>query len=209
MSVCVLRMSHLLLHVDRLVMAGFVYAIFDNEESVYQILHTCSTKIDRTLDDGRCEYYLEVYSQRPSSRRKSVSVRFVPSHDQQPGTNFALFRFRLFLGSWWVMSRTVQVRHQRLLVSRKILNGQQKTILHPMDTPVGSNVSVRRNVSIEQSLSELCMEWWRRTPWLGSVRNYSVMWSMRLSIPIETSIPLVNTHSSGRDDLQGPVPFVE
>ena len=53
-------------------MAGFVYAIFDNEESVYQILHICSTKMDRTLDDGRCEYYLEVHSQRPSTRRKSV-----------------------------------------------------------------------------------------------------------------------------------------
>lgn len=53
-------------------MAGFVYAIFDNEESVYQILHTCSTKMDRTLDDGRCEYYLEVHSQRPTTRRKSV-----------------------------------------------------------------------------------------------------------------------------------------
>ncbi len=36
-------------------MAGFVY---ENEESVHQILHTCSTKTDRTLDDGRCEYIL-------------------------------------------------------------------------------------------------------------------------------------------------------
>jgi len=55
-------------------MAGFVYAIFDNEESVYQILHICSTKMDRTLDDGRCEYYLEVHSQRPSTRRKSIQI---------------------------------------------------------------------------------------------------------------------------------------
>lgn len=71
-------------------MAGFVYAIFDNEESVYQILHTCSTKIDRTLDDGRCEYYLEVYGQRPSSRRKSVSARFFSSFSRQTGTNALL-----------------------------------------------------------------------------------------------------------------------
>ncbi len=55
-----------------LVMAGFVYAVYGNEESVHQILHTCSTKTDRTLDDGRCEYYLDVYSQRTTSRRKSV-----------------------------------------------------------------------------------------------------------------------------------------
>ncbi len=56
----------------RLVMAGFVYAVYENEESVHQILHTCSTKTDRTLDDGRCEYYLDVYSQRTTSRRKNV-----------------------------------------------------------------------------------------------------------------------------------------
>jgi hypothetical protein len=71
---------------NSLVMAGFVYAIFDNEESVYQILHTCSTKMDRTLDDGRCEYYLEVYGQRPSSRRKSVSARFVSFFTAQTRT---------------------------------------------------------------------------------------------------------------------------
>jgi hypothetical protein len=57
-----------------LVTAGFVYAVYENEESVHKILHTCSTKTDRTLDDGRCEYYLDVYSQRTSSRRKSVSI---------------------------------------------------------------------------------------------------------------------------------------
>ncbi len=56
----------------QLVTAGFVYAVYENEESVHKILHTCSTKTDRTLDDGRCEYYLDVYSQRTSSRRKSV-----------------------------------------------------------------------------------------------------------------------------------------
>jgi len=58
-----------------LVTAGFVYAVYENEESVHKILHTCSTKTDRTLDDGRCEYYLDVYSQRTSSRRKSVRIR--------------------------------------------------------------------------------------------------------------------------------------
>jgi hypothetical protein len=57
-----------------LVTAGFVYAVYENEESVHKILHTCSTKTDRTLDDGRCEYYLDVYSQRTSSRRKSVRI---------------------------------------------------------------------------------------------------------------------------------------
>ncbi|CAF1016162.1 unnamed protein product [Adineta ricciae] len=54
--------------------AGFVYAVYENEESVHKILHTCSTKTDRTLDDGRCEYYLEVYSQRSSARRKSIQI---------------------------------------------------------------------------------------------------------------------------------------
>jgi cytoplasmic polyadenylation element-binding protein len=54
--------------------AGFVYAVYENEESVHKILHTCSTKTDRTLDDGRCEYYLDVYSQRTSSRRKSIQI---------------------------------------------------------------------------------------------------------------------------------------
>jgi hypothetical protein len=58
-------------------MTGFVYAVYENEESVHQILHTCSTKTDRTLDDGRCEYYLDVYSQRTTSRRKSVRKDFI------------------------------------------------------------------------------------------------------------------------------------
>jgi len=53
-------------------MAGFVYAVYENQECVHQILHTCSMKTDRTLDDGRCEYYLDVYSQRTTSRRKNV-----------------------------------------------------------------------------------------------------------------------------------------
>ncbi|CAF1326576.1 unnamed protein product [Adineta steineri] len=56
------------------IMAGFVYAVYENEESVHQILHTCSTKTDRTLDDGRCEYYLEVFSQRTTLRRKSIQI---------------------------------------------------------------------------------------------------------------------------------------
>ncbi|CAF0977421.1 unnamed protein product [Rotaria magnacalcarata] len=53
---------------------GFVYAVYENEESVHKILHTCSTKTDRTLDDGRCEYYLDVFSQRANSRRKSIQI---------------------------------------------------------------------------------------------------------------------------------------
>ena len=53
-------------------MAGFVYAVYENEESVHRILHACSTKTDRTLDDGRCEYYLDVNSQRTGFRRKNV-----------------------------------------------------------------------------------------------------------------------------------------
>ncbi|CAF3378066.1 unnamed protein product [Rotaria socialis] len=56
------------------IVTGFVYAIYENEESVRQILHTCSTKTDRSLDDGRCEYYLEVFSQRTTSRRKSIQI---------------------------------------------------------------------------------------------------------------------------------------
>lgn len=62
-----------------LVLAGFVYAIYDNDESVRRILHACSTKTDRTLDDGRCEYYLDVFTHRTHGRRKSVrqSVRFL------------------------------------------------------------------------------------------------------------------------------------
>jgi hypothetical protein len=60
--------------IRKLVTVGFVYAVYENEESVHKILHTCSTKTDRTLDDGRCEYYLDVYSQRTSSRRKSVRI---------------------------------------------------------------------------------------------------------------------------------------
>ena len=61
---------------SKLVTVGFVYAVYENEESVHKILHTCSTKTDRTLDDGRCEYYLDVYSQRTNSRRKSVGIVF-------------------------------------------------------------------------------------------------------------------------------------
>ncbi|CAF1480135.1 unnamed protein product [Adineta ricciae] len=55
-------------------MAGFVYAVFENEESVHRILHACSTKTDRTLDDGRCEYYLDVNSQRTGFRRKNIQI---------------------------------------------------------------------------------------------------------------------------------------
>jgi len=76
-------------------MAGFVYAVYENQECVHQILHTCSMKTDRTLDDGRCEYYLDVYSQRTTSRRKNVKkiILKIP-------INFSFSRFKLFLGLW-------------------------------------------------------------------------------------------------------------
>ena len=118
---------------------------------------------------------------------------FLPSIARQEPM-LPLFRFKLFLGSWWVVNRTIQVRSRLSLVSRKILNGQQRTILRPTDTLVGNNVSVRPNVSIEQSSSELFMAWWQLLPWLGFVRNYSVTWNMQLSTRIETNIPLVNMH---------------
>ncbi len=79
-------------------MAGFVYAVYENEESVHQMLHICSTKTDRTLNDGRCEYYLEVYSQRSNSRRKSVGKIILKPSNQ----NLFFFRFKLFLGLWLV-----------------------------------------------------------------------------------------------------------
>ena len=55
-----------------LVTTNFVYAIYENEELIRRILYICSTKTERTLDDGRCEYYLEVYSRQATSQRKSV-----------------------------------------------------------------------------------------------------------------------------------------
>jgi hypothetical protein len=78
-------------------MAGFVYAVYENEESVHQILHTCSTKTDRTLDDGRCEYYLDVFSQRTTSRRKNVKKMFFVENQIK---TLGFFRFKLFLGLW-------------------------------------------------------------------------------------------------------------
>ena len=110
----------------RLVMAGFVYAVYENEESVHQILHTCSTKTDRTLDDGRCEYYLDVYSPRMNARRKSVGVKH-PARESQRSPRS---RFKSFLGSWCVVfvhgERTKRIDRRALsflggfaMVSRK------------------------------------------------------------------------------------------
>jgi hypothetical protein len=96
-------------------MAGFVYAVYENEESLHQILHTCSTKTDRTLDDGRCEYYLEVFSQRTTSRRKSVGKIIVKILNK----NFVFFRFKLFLGLWLVFAiRMMIARHLLHLLGR-------------------------------------------------------------------------------------------
>lgn len=124
-----------------------------------------------------------------------VRDSFLPSVVRQEPM-LSWFRFKLFPGSWWVVIRTIQIRCRLSLVSRKILNGQQRTILRPTDTPVGNNVSVRPNVSIERSSSELFMAWWQLLPWLGFVRNYSVTWNMPLSTRIEINIPLVNMHTT-------------
>ncbi|CAF1252002.1 unnamed protein product [Rotaria sordida] len=56
---------------------GIAYAIYESEEFVHHILHICSTKTDRSLDDGRCEYYLDVDSQQTTSRRKSIEKYFL------------------------------------------------------------------------------------------------------------------------------------
>ncbi|CAF0894980.1 unnamed protein product [Rotaria sordida] len=53
------------------------YAIYENEEFIHHILHICSTKTDRSLDDGRCEYYLDVDSQQTTSQRKSIEKYFL------------------------------------------------------------------------------------------------------------------------------------
>ncbi|CAF4681702.1 unnamed protein product, partial [Rotaria magnacalcarata] len=55
-----------------------------------QILHTCSTKTDRSLDDGRCEYYLEVFSQRTTSRRKSIQI--IPWFVVSSSTEYSLLK---------------------------------------------------------------------------------------------------------------------
>ncbi|CAF2686816.1 unnamed protein product [Rotaria sp. Silwood2] len=89
---------------------GFAYAIYENEESVHQILHICSTKIDRSLDDGRCEYYLDVYSHRTTSRRKSIQIIPWFVEDSQwlaEGDSYTNWEQRL--GSTECINRTVFV----------------------------------------------------------------------------------------------------
>ncbi|CAF1029571.1 unnamed protein product [Didymodactylos carnosus] len=54
--------------------SGYVYVIFDHEQSVHQLLRVCSQKNERNLNDGRCEYYLDVPSHRTSARRKSIQI---------------------------------------------------------------------------------------------------------------------------------------
>ncbi|CAF1196802.1 unnamed protein product [Rotaria sp. Silwood1] len=89
---------------------GFAYAIYENEESVHQILHICSTKTDRSLDDGRCEYYLDVYSQRTTLRRKSIQIIPWFVEDSQclaEGDSYTNWEQRL--GSTECINRTVFV----------------------------------------------------------------------------------------------------
>lgn len=94
-----------------LVTTGFVYAIYENEESVRQILHVCSTKTERTMGDGRCEYYLEMYSRRATSRRKSVRK---VHHLTEKHAHLLFFRFRLFLGLWFVFQRQWRIESHLL-----------------------------------------------------------------------------------------------
>jgi hypothetical protein len=96
------------------VVAGFVYAIYEHEESVHRILQSCSTKTDRMLDDGRCEFYLNVYRHyRGYGRRKSVRVEllvgYVDSH--------LSFRFKSFHGLWCVPSTERSSRWSKCLCS--------------------------------------------------------------------------------------------
>lgn len=52
--------------------SGYAYAIFDKESSVHELLLACCQQPQRN-SDGRCEYYLNLNSQRSASKRKSVS----------------------------------------------------------------------------------------------------------------------------------------
>ncbi len=54
--------------------SGYAYAIFDKESSVHELLLACCQQPQRN-SDGRCEYYLNLNSQRSASKRKSVSHR--------------------------------------------------------------------------------------------------------------------------------------
>jgi hypothetical protein len=51
--------------------SGYAYAIFDKESSVHELLLACCQQPQRN-SDGRCEYYLNLNSQRSASKRKSV-----------------------------------------------------------------------------------------------------------------------------------------
>jgi hypothetical protein len=53
--------------------SGYAYAIFDKESSVHELLLACCQQPQRN-SDGRCEYYLNLNSQRSASKRKSVSM---------------------------------------------------------------------------------------------------------------------------------------
>jgi hypothetical protein len=53
--------------------SGYAYAIFDKESSVHELLLACCQQPQRN-SDGRCEYYLNLNSQRSASKRKSVRL---------------------------------------------------------------------------------------------------------------------------------------
>jgi len=53
--------------------SGYAYAIFDKESSVHELLLACCQQPQRN-SDGRCEYYLNLNSQRSASKRKSIQL---------------------------------------------------------------------------------------------------------------------------------------
>ncbi|CAF3950614.1 unnamed protein product [Rotaria sordida] len=74
---------------------GFAYTVYETEESIHEILHICSTKTDRSLDDGRCEYYLDVYNQRTISRRKNLNDSVEDSQWLPEGNSYGSWKQRL------------------------------------------------------------------------------------------------------------------
>ncbi|CAF3417210.1 unnamed protein product [Rotaria socialis] len=53
--------------------SGYAYAIFDKESSVHELLLASCQQPQRN-SDGRCEYYLNLNSQRSASKRKSIQL---------------------------------------------------------------------------------------------------------------------------------------
>lgn len=127
------------LRLDISVTAGFVYAVYENEESVHKILHTCSTKTDRTLDDGRCEYYLEVYSQRSSARRKSVRPDLSTRAANDAFAFHSLDSNHSLVCGEYFDSKTMVNRTRGVALCRKIPSGLQRATTTRTDTATGNN----------------------------------------------------------------------